>query len=185
MQITIIIAENTEISLNSVPHTIENNQFKLTKFKGHFSPFDLDNLELKVCRLAVGKKYEEDVFEPQDALQRHDSDSNSRTQHLEELTGMGFDENNYSPIPPVSKVVSQQGATRPTSTPKPMVGADLNISDPTHSRGKINRINSFTATQEQVDTATILSKGGPVKSSDVRGIHSLAPAPMVIQIDHR
>ena len=65
---------------------------------------------------------------------------------------MGFDENNYSPIPPVSKVALQQGATRPTSTPKLMVGADLNISDPTHNRGKVNRINSFTTDQEQVET---------------------------------
>ena len=54
------------------------------------------------------------------------------------------------------------------STPKPMVG-DLNTSDPTHNRGKINRINSFTATQEQVDTVTKQSKGGPVKRSDARG----------------
>ena len=122
-----------------------------------------------MCRLAVGNKYEEDLFEPQDALQGCDSDSNSRSQNLEELTGMGFDENNYSPIPPVGKTASQQGATRPTSTPKLMVGADLNISDPTHNRGKVNRINSFTATQEQVETVIKQSKGGPVKNSDARG----------------
>ena len=82
---------------------------------------------------------------------------------------MGFNENNYSPIPPVSKVISQQGTTRPTSTPKPMVGAELNISDPAHNRGKINRINSFTVTQEQMDTVMKQSKGGPVKSLDTRG----------------
>ena len=56
---------------------------------------------------------------------------------------MGFDENNYSPIPPLGKAASQQGATRLTSTPQLMVGADLNISDPTHNKGKVNRINSF------------------------------------------
>ena len=61
---------------------------------------------------------------------------------------MDFDENNYGPIPPVGKTAAQQGAMRPTSTPKLMVGADLNISDPTHNRGNINRINSFTAVQE-------------------------------------
>ena len=122
-----------------------------------------------MCRLAVRNKYEEDVFVPQGALQGRDSDSNSRSQNLEELTGMGFDENNYSPIPPVSNAASQQGATRLTSTPKLMVGADLNTSDPTHNRGKVNRINSFTAVQEQVDTVTKQSKGGPVKSSDARG----------------
>ena len=71
---------------------------------------------------------------------------------------MGFDENNYSPIPPVGKAALQQGATRLTSTPKLMVGAELNISDPTHNRGKVNRINSFTAVQEQVEIVTKQSK---------------------------
>ena len=55
---------------------------------------------------------------------------------------MGFDENNYSPIPPVGKAAVQQRATGPTSTPKLMVGADLNTLDPTLNRGKVNRINS-------------------------------------------
>ena len=87
---------------------------------------------------------------------------------MEEYEGMGFDEKNYSPIPPVSRVTSQQGTTRPTSTPKPTVGTDLNISDPTHNRGKINRINSFTTTQEQTDTEMKQSKGGPAKSLDAR-----------------
>ena len=81
---------------------------------------------------------------------------------------MGFDENNYNPIPPVSRVTSKQGTTRPMSTPKPMEGIDLNISDPTHNRGMISRINSFTTTQEQMDTEKKQSKGGPVKGSDAR-----------------
>ena len=82
---------------------------------------------------------------------------------------MGFDENNYSPIPLVGKTASQQGTTRLTSTPKLMVEADLNISDPTHKRGKVKRIISFTATQEHVKTVRRQSKGGPVKNSDARG----------------
>ena len=153
---------------NGQINAIHDASLELTEFKGHFSPFDLDNLELKVYRLAIGDKYEEDIFEPQGTLQRCYSDPNSRTQNMEEFTGMGFDENNYSQIPPVSKVTSQQRTTRPTSTPRPMVGTDLNISDPTHNKGKINRINSFTATQEQMDTAMKQSKGGPVKSLDAR-----------------
>ena len=84
---------------------------------------------------------------------------------MEELVCMGFNENNYSPIPPV---ISQQGTTRPMSPPKAAVATDLNTSDPTHNRGKINRINSFTTTQEQMDTAMKQSKGGPVKRSDAR-----------------
>ena len=154
--------------VNGQINAIHDDSLELTEFKGHFSPFDLDNLELKVCRLAIGDKYEEDIFEPHGALQRHYSDANSRAQNMEEY-GMGFNKNNYSPIPPVSQLTSQQGTTRPMSTLKPMVGTDLNISDPTHNRGKINRINSFTTIQEQMDTATKQSKGGPVKSLDTRG----------------
>ena len=52
----------------------------------------------------------------------------------------------------VDQTASQQRTTRPTSMPKPMMEADLNISDPTHNRGKVKRINSFTATTEQVET---------------------------------
>ena len=129
-----------------------HDSLELTEFKSHFSPFDLDNLDSKVCRLAVGDKHKEYLFESQDTLQGCDSNSNSRSQNLEELTGMGFNKNNYSPIPLVGKTFSQQGTTRPTSMPKLMVGANLNILDPTHNRGKVNRINSFTATQEQVET---------------------------------
>ena len=77
------------------------------------------------------------------------------------------DENNYSPIPLVGKTASQQGKIL-TSTPKLMMEADLNISDPTHNRGKLKRINSFTATQEQVEAVKRQSKGGPVKSYDTR-----------------
>ena len=117
-----------------------------------FSPFDLDNLESKVCRLAIGDKYEENVFGSQDTLQRQYSDTDPRVQNMEEYKDMGFDENNCSPIPSVSRVTSQQGMTRPTSTPKPMEGIDLNISGLTHNRGKVNRINSFTTTQEQMQT---------------------------------
>ena len=126
-------------------------------------------MELKVYKLAASDKYKEDVLEPQDVLQGFDSDSNSRSQNLEELTGMGFDENNYIPIPPVGKAASQQGTPRLTSTPKLMVGADLNILDPTHNRGKVNRINSFTAVQEQVEMVTKQSKRGQVESPDTRG----------------
>ena len=126
--------------VNGQINAIHDDSLELTEFKGRFSPFDLDNLESKVCRLAIEDKYEEDVFESQDAPQRCYSNPNPRTQNMEEYGGMGFDENNYSPIPPVSRVTLQQGTTRPTSTLKPMEGIDLNISDPTHNRGKINRI---------------------------------------------
>ena len=67
--------------VNGQINTIHDNSLEVTEFKGRFSPFDLDNLESKVCRLAVGDKYEEDLFEPQDASQGHNSDSNSGSQN--------------------------------------------------------------------------------------------------------
>ena len=129
--------------VNGDINAIHDVSLELTEFKGHFSPFDLDNLEAKVCRLALGDKDEEDVFESQDAPQRCYSDPNPRAQNMEEYEGMGFDENNYSPIPPVSGVTSQHRNSRPTSTPKPTEEIHLNISDPTHNRGKVKRVNSF------------------------------------------
>ena len=65
--------------VNGQINAIHDDSLELTEFKGHFSPFDLDNLELKVCKLATGDKYEEDAFEPKDVLQGHDSDSNLRS----------------------------------------------------------------------------------------------------------
>ena len=96
--------------VNGQINAIYDNSLELTEFKGRFSPFDLDDLEMKVCRLADRNKYEDDLPEPQDALQGCDSYSNSRSHNLEELTGMAFDENNYSPIPPIGNAASQQGA---------------------------------------------------------------------------
>ena len=154
--------------VNGQINAIHDDTLELTEFKGCFSPFDLDNLELKLCRLAVSDKYEENLFEHQDTFQGCNSNSNSGSQILEESTGVGFDENNFSPILPVGKTASQQGATRLTSTHKLMMEADLNISDPTHNRGKIKRINSFTATPEQVETVKRQSKGGTIKSFDAR-----------------
>ena len=82
---------------------------------------------------------------------------------------MGFDENNYSPIPPLSGVTSQHRNSRPTSTPKPTEEIHLNISYPTHNRGEVNRVNSFNTAQEQVEAEAKQSKRRPAKSSDTRG----------------
>ena len=49
--------------VNGQINAISDDSLELTEFKGHFSPFDLGNLEPKVCRLTIGYKYEEDRFE--------------------------------------------------------------------------------------------------------------------------
>ena len=78
-------------------NAIHDESLELTEFKGRFSPFDLENLEAKICRLADGKD-EEDITEKQNTLHL----TNPRTLNMEMYEGMGFDENNYSPIPPVN-----------------------------------------------------------------------------------
>ena len=153
--------------VNSDINVIHDVSLELTEFKGHFSPFDLENLEAKVGRLALGNRDEGYAVESQDTPQI--CYSNPRTLNMEECEGMGFDENNYSPIPPFSRVTSQHINPRPTSTPEPTEEMHLNISDPTHNRGKINRITSFNTAQERVDTEAKFSKGGPFKNSGMRG----------------
>ena len=64
--------------VNGQINAIHNdNSLELTKFKGCFSPFDLDELEMNVCRLVDRNKYEDDLPKPQDTLQAQDSNSNS------------------------------------------------------------------------------------------------------------
>ena len=166
--------------VNGQINAIHEDNLELTEFKDWFSPFDLDELERKVCRLVDRNKYEDDLPEPQDILQGHDSDSNSRSHNLDKLTGMGFDENNYSPIPPVWNAASQKGAAQPTSTPKPLIDTNMNTSDPTHNRGKVKIINSFATNQEQMETVAKPSKGGKVHKLGFKLI--LAPALKEIQV---
>ena len=147
--------------VNGDINAINDDSLELTEFKGHFSPFDLENWEAKICRLAHGKD-EEDVTEKQNTQLLCLMDP--RTLNMEIYEGMGFDENNYSPIPPVSQATSQSRSPRLTSTPKPEEEQILNSSDPTHNRGKINRVNSF----ESAESKTKMSKGGPFKSSGVK-----------------
>ena len=153
--------------VNGDINAIHNESLELTEFKGHFSPFDLDNLEAKVCRLALGNRDEGDVAEQQDPPQI--CFSNPRTLNIEEYEGMGFDKNNYSPIPPVSRATLQNINPRPTSTPKPAEEQKLNISDPTHNRDKIKRVNSFDTAEEWANAEAKMSKGGPFKSSGMKG----------------
>ena len=153
--------------VNSDINAIHDESLELTEFKGCFSPFDLDNLEAKVCRLAHGIRDKEDITEQQNAPQLCFTDP--RMLNMEEYKGMGFDENNCSPIPPVSPASSENIAPRPTSTPKPEDEQILNRSDPTDNRGKINRVNSFDIAQEWVTTILKISKGGPFKNAGMKG----------------
>ena len=96
----------------------------LTEFAGHFSPFNLDELEKKVCRLADHQENEDVFTAPQQppkepvAPQAQESDANLGLQSIEDLTGMGFCSLNYSPIPLVRNMNQQQPrVSLPTSMP--------------------------------------------------------------------
>ena len=155
--------------VNGQINAIHDNNIELTEFTGHFSPFYLDELELKVCQLADHLEDEDVYSTPQQppkqpvAPQAQESDTNSGLQSIEDLTSMGFCSPNYSPIPPVRNTAQQQPrVTLPTSTPITDRGLGLNTSDLTHNRGKAKIVNSFTEPQEPPKKSL---KGGKVKSS--------------------
>ena len=77
--------------VNGDINAIHDESLELTEFKGRFSPFDPDNLEAKICRLAHGIRDEEDVAEQQNAPLLHFTDP--RTLNMEEYEGTGFDVN--------------------------------------------------------------------------------------------
>ena len=147
-------------------NAIHDESLELTEFKGHFSPFDLDELEAKICRLSKGTGDEEEEAEQQNTPRLHLADP--RTLNMDEYEGMGFDENNYSPIQLINQESPKIVSSRPTSTPRPEDELILNRSDPTDNRGKAKRVNSFEITQERVAGLSRVSKGGPVKSSGMK-----------------
>ena len=51
--------------VNGDINAIHDESLELTEFKGCFSPFDLDDLEARVCRLANGAGDVEDTVEQQ------------------------------------------------------------------------------------------------------------------------
>ena len=129
----------------------------------------MDELEIKVWRLA-DRQEDEDVCTqgvpaPQQptTCQAEKLVTNSSLQSIEDLTGMGFDSPNYSPIPPVRNTAPQwpRGSVL-TSTPIPNGGLGLNISDLTHNKGKASIVDSL-ANSEEIQKKS--SKGGKVKSS--------------------
>ena len=131
--------------VNGDINAIHDESLELTEFKGRFRPFDLDDLEARICRLSKRTGDEEDDAETRITPQLRLRDP--RSLNMEEYEGMGFDENNYSSIQPINRELPKVVTHRPTSTPK-LDELILNRSDPTDNRGKIKRINSFEIAQE-------------------------------------
>ena len=152
--------------VNGDINAIHDESLEITEFKGHFSPFDLDDLEARICRLANRAGDVEDAVEQQNAPRLCFTDP--RTLNMEEYKGMGFDENNCSLILPVSRESSKRITPRPTSKPKPDDELILNRSDPTDNTGKVNGVNSFEIAQERATNLFKMSKGGPIKNSGIK-----------------
>ena len=87
--------------VNGQINAIDDDGLELTEFIACFSPFNLNELEMKVCRLVDQNEDEDDIPEPQQPPQAQDSESKSGLHSNEDNTGMGFESPNYSPIPPV------------------------------------------------------------------------------------
>ena len=121
--------------VNGQIYAIHDDSIELTDFTGHFSPFNLDELEIKVCRLADCQEDEDEDVCTQGApapqqpttYQAKESDANSSLQSIEDLTGMGFDLPNYSPKPPVRNKAPQwpRGSVPMIGTVYPNYGPNL------------------------------------------------------------
>ena len=159
---------------------IHDESLELTEFKGCFRPFDLDDLEARICRLSKRARDEEADAEQQITPQLCLRDP--RTLNMEEYEGMGFDENNYSPIQPINRELPKLVAPRPTSMPKLDDEFILNRSDPTDNRGKVKRVKSFEIAQERAASLLKISKGGPIKSTGTKTQHRASTSN---QAEHR
>ena len=154
--------------VNGDINAIHDESLELTEFKGRFRPFDLDDLEARICKLSKRAGEEGDAEEQQIIPRLHLRDP--RTLNMDGYEGMGFDMNNYSPIQPINWESPKNVSPRPTSTPK-LDELILNKSDPTDNRGKIKRINSFEIAQERAASSLKISKGGPVKGVSAKIQH--------------
>ena len=74
--------------VNGDINAIHDESLELTEFKGRFRPFDLDDLETKICRLSKRGGDEEDDTEQQITPRLCLRDP--RTLNMGEYEGMGF-----------------------------------------------------------------------------------------------
>ena len=75
--------------VNGDINAIHDESLELTEFKGRFRPFDLDDLEARICKLSKRAVDEEDADEQQITPRLRLRDP--RTLNMEEYEGMGFD----------------------------------------------------------------------------------------------
>ena len=153
-----------------------------TEFMGCFCPFNLEELELKLCKIMDyhenvddsrldddRKKVTQSIPSLQQPLQpnqqgsSNNSDLNSRLRNIDDLTDKGFSSPDYSSIPTVRTTASScpAGTGIPTLTPRKVGGSNFNNSDLTHNRGKAKIVDSFAGILDQLKQ----TKGCKIKNS--------------------
>ena len=107
--------------VNGCINAIQNNTLESTEFVGHFCPFELEELELQVCKIMDHLDDKEDssldddrrhiaksapdLQQPSQPDSGDDLDLNSRLKNLENATNVGLNSPDYSPMPPVRNEV--------------------------------------------------------------------------------
>ena len=125
---------------------------------GRFCPFDLEELELKVCKITDHHEGQKDFrldedrrqvtqstpslqqpLQPNQQGSNNNSDLNSRLRNMGDLTDMGFSSPDYSTIHTVRNTASSCPAVNEILTlmPRKVGRSNFNNSDPTHNRGKV------------------------------------------------
>ena len=107
--------------VNGNINAIHNDSLESTEFEGWFCPFDLEELELQVCTIMDHLEDEEDsrldddrrqiaqgapdLQQPSQPYSEDNSNLNSRLKNLENVTKVGLNSPDYSPIPLVGNEV--------------------------------------------------------------------------------
>ena len=76
--------------VNGKINAIHDDSLELMEFKGCFSPFNLEELEIRVCRLTDQNRDKDNLPEPQQVPQIQDLDSNLGLLTIEDMTGMAL-----------------------------------------------------------------------------------------------
>ena len=139
--------------VNGNINVIHDDSLESTEFMSHFCPFNLEELELKLCKIMDycenidDSRLDDDrwkVTQSTPSLQQplqpnqqgssNNSDLNSRLRNMDDLTDMGFSLPDYSSIPTIGNTALSHSECIgiPTLTPRKVGGSNFNNSDPTH-----------------------------------------------------
>ena len=126
---------------------LENDNIRLILQAAH-GDADISDKEMQIIHMEFMRERNAELNHP---------DSHSRIQNIDDLTDMGFNITECSPIPTIGDSVPQtpvrSGTNTPvlTSTPIPVGGSCLQRSDPIPNEENAHMYNSFTGIAGQVE----------------------------------